>query len=133
MHVERLRAANVRRLAASENDFADGPVALRRWTVLGASKSSDALLRSLAPASLGRRQMEAFAPRLVADLAERHDGPIELEAVLIRHAPQECGLRTPARRRIGWRFHPDGRVETFVGSGPSATESTANRTVFSKT
>jgi len=97
MHFEFLHAHGVRHLQPCAHDVGADEGALRRWTVLAATEASGVLLRCLALARLGRRRMEALAPQVVADLAERRDRPVELEAVLIRHAPQE----RPPRGRCG--------------------------------
>ena len=110
MHIEFLRAENVRHVAPSDCDFSDGRGALRRWTRLPASEASDALLRCLALASLGRRQTSVLAPKLGTMLGVRTEHPALLEYTLIYHAPQERGPHRPARRQSGWQIWADGHV-----------------------
>lgn len=110
MHIEFLRAENVRHVAPSDCDFSDGRGALRRWTLLPASEASDALLRCLALASLGRRQTSVLAPKLSAMLGVRTEHPARLEYTLVYHAPQERGSHRPARRQSGWQIWANGHV-----------------------
>ena len=63
MYFERLLAGNVRHLGNRELDFTTGPGRLRRWNLLPSGRSSTALLRSLALAGLGQRQLERLAQR----------------------------------------------------------------------
>src|SRR5208282_6412241 len=88
MHFERLLVGNVRYLGNREYDFTVGRRRLRQWNLLPAGNSSSALLRLLAVAGLGRRQLERLARQFSLDLAERFDQPVRLEFVQIRHAPQ---------------------------------------------
>ena len=102
MHFERLLAGNVRHLGNREHDFTTGPGRLRRWNLLPAASSSSALLRSLAMAGLGWRQLEKLAQQSPLDLADRPDQPVHIEFVQLLHAPQERGLASPVRRHLGW-------------------------------
>jgi hypothetical protein len=58
MYFESFRADNVRHLEPGEHNFRAGRGAIRKWTVLEATEASAALVRCLALASLGRRQMQ---------------------------------------------------------------------------
>lgn len=109
MYFESLRAENIRHLGSYEHDFGDGLGAIRKWTVLEATEASGALLRCLALAGLGRRQIPRVAPRICRMLIGQGDRPSHLEFVLIRHAPQERGLHSPVRRQSGWQLRSDGR------------------------
>jgi hypothetical protein len=93
MHFERFLVENVRRLGNRQHDFTIGPGRLRRWNLLPTGGAASSLLRSLALAGLGQRQLQRLAPWSPLDLAERADQPVHLEFVQIRHAPQE---RLPA-------------------------------------
>jgi hypothetical protein len=104
MYIERLLVENVRHLGRGGHDFTAGPGQLRRWNVLPAGRSSSALLRLLALAGLGRRQMQGLAMRFLAGLADQPGQPVHLECVQIRHAPQERGASSPTRRHFGWRL-----------------------------
>ena len=75
MYFERLLVGNVRYLGSSAHDFAIGPGRLRRWNLFPAGSSSSALLRALALAGLGQRQLERLAQRSPLYLAERADQP----------------------------------------------------------
>ena len=110
MYFESFRAEHVRHLASSAHDFREGRGAIRKWTVLEAGEASDALLRGLALAALGRRQMPLLTSRVPVELAARKDHPARLEFVLIRHAPQERAFHSPVRRWSGWELWADGRV-----------------------
>ncbi len=102
MHLERLLVENVRRLGNREHDFTIGSGRLRRWNLLLADGASSALLRSLALAGMGQRQLERLAQQFPLDLAERSDLPVHLEFVQVRHAPQERGPASSVRRHLGW-------------------------------
>jgi len=117
MYLEFLRAENVRHLAPREYDFSDGRGAIRRWTVLPATEASDALLRCLALASLGQRQMPLLATQVGAELGERSERPVRLELVLVQHAPQERAPHRPVRRQVGWRLWADGRAAPLAKTG----------------
>jgi hypothetical protein len=102
MYFERLLVGNVRYLGNSAHDFAIGPGHLRRWNLFPAGSSSSALLRALALAGLGQRQLERLAQRSPLSLAERVDQPVHLEFVQVRHALQEREATSPVRRHLGW-------------------------------
>ncbi|MCZ7640134.1 MAG: hypothetical protein M5U12_31205 [Verrucomicrobia bacterium] len=110
MHIESLRAENVRHLEPCEHAFSAGQGAIRKWTVLEATDASHALLRCVALAGLGRRQMLLLACSLNGELVEQRALPAHLEFVLIRHAPQERMPHSPVRQQSGWHFWADGRV-----------------------
>jgi len=116
MHFERLLVTNVRYLEDREHDFTIGPGHLRKWNVLPASGSSSALLRALALGGMGRRQVQMFAQRPLPDLAERSDRPVHLEFIQVRHAPQERGAASPARRHLGWCVRTGGRFSALPKS-----------------
>jgi hypothetical protein len=110
MYFESLRAENVRHLEPGEHDFRAGRGAIRKWAVLEVSEASDALVRCLALAGLGRKQMAMLTSRVSETLIGPGDRPPHFEFVLIRHAPQERGAHTPARRLSGWELRNDGQV-----------------------
>ena len=102
MYFERLLVGNVRPLGHREHDFAIGPGRLRRWNLFPAGSSSSALLRALALAGLGQRQLEKLAQQSPLNLAEHSDQPVHIEFVQLLHAPQERGSASPVRRHLGW-------------------------------
>jgi hypothetical protein len=110
MYIESLRPENVRHLEPREHDFRDRQGAIRKWTVFEATEASDTLLRCMALAGLGRRQIALLPSRVPRALVEQEDRPAVLEFVLIRHAPQERRPHRPARRQSGWQLWPDGRI-----------------------
>ena len=116
MYFERLLAGNVRYLGNSAHDFAIGPGRLRRWNLFPAGSSSSALLRALALAGLGWRQLERLAQRSPLSLAERADQPVHLEFVQVRHAPQERGATSPVRRHLGWSGGERGQFSALPKS-----------------
>jgi hypothetical protein len=137
MYLERLLPQNVRHLAAVEQLFSYGPQQIRRWTLLSAGASSTALLRCLALVSLGRWQMSRLAERVLPLLAAEPDRPVQVEFVLIRHAPQERLPHSPSRHHQGWRLLPGGKWEALarqtlqcqaLGAQPRAMESGRSQT-----
>jgi hypothetical protein len=108
MHIERLRVQNARHLDDREHDFTIEPGRLRKWNLLPAGHSSLALLRALALAGLGRRQVQWFAQQPLPLPAAHRDRPVQVEFVQVRHAPQERGAASPARRHLGWRVNGGG-------------------------
>lgn len=114
MYFESFRADNVRHLEPGENDFRAGRGAIRKWTVLEATEASDALVRCLALAGLGRRQMPKVASRICGMMIGQGDRPSLLEFALIRHAPQERGPHSPVRRLSGWQLQRDGQVRPLA-------------------
>ena len=61
--------------------------------------------------------MSLLAAKAGAMLAERPEHPVELELVLVLHAPQERTPQSPARRQRGWRLCADGRSTHLAKSG----------------
>jgi len=116
MYFERLLVGNVRYLGNSAHDFAIGPGRLRRWNLFPAGSSSSALLRALALAGLGQRQLERLAQQSPLGLAERADQPLHLEFVQVRHAHQERGPASPVRRHLGWRGGEGGQFSAMPKS-----------------
>lgn len=107
MHIEHLNIVNARKLSRSAWDFAAGDGTIRKWTVLPRTIESRVLLNYVARACAGTRQMplmEAVLPPVEAVRA----GPVSMEFVLVRHAPQECGVVQPPRKRSGWRISRSG-------------------------
>ncbi|HRZ54666.1 MAG TPA: hypothetical protein P5525_04305, partial [Candidatus Paceibacterota bacterium] len=125
MHIEFLRAENVRHVAPSDYDFSNGRGAIRRWTVLPASEASDALLRCLTLASLGQRQTPVLAAKLSTTLGVRSERPARLEYTLIYHAPQERAPHRPVRRQSGWQLGADGDVAPLARAAMRSTRSGA--------
>jgi len=113
MHLERLLLENVRHLDDREHDFTAGHGRLRRWILLPSNQASSNLLRALAIAGLGRRQVQLLAQRFPLKMASRPDRDIHLESVQIRHAPQERGPASPARRHSGWSVSANGRFSVL--------------------
>jgi hypothetical protein len=111
MYLERLLTENVRHLAPVEQVFGDGPRQVRRWTLLAAGTAGTACLRCLALAGQGRRQLNRLAARVGPLLAEDSDRPVQVEFVLIRHAPQERLPSSPPRHHQGWRILSGRRWE----------------------
>ncbi len=109
MHFERLFVENARHVRQREHDFTAGPGRLRRWNVLTAGQPGSAVLRALAMAGLGCQQLEELARRSPLELGRRRDQPVRVEFVRVRHAPQERGPTSPARRHIGWWLEPGNR------------------------
>src|ERR1035441_7809060 len=114
MYLERLLPENVRHLAPVEEVFSDGPQQIRRWTLLSAGAAATARLRCLALISLGRWQMSRLAGRVRPLLAAHLDRPVQVEFVLIRHAPQERQPHSPSRHQQGWRLLAGGRWEALA-------------------
>ena len=112
--LERLLPENVRHLAAVEQVFSDGPQQIRRWTLLSAGAAATARLRCLALVSLGRWQMSRLAGRVMPLLAADPARPVQVEFVLIRHAPQERLPHSPSRHHQGWRLLAGGRWEALA-------------------
>ena len=79
--------------------------------------SSSAPLRSLAMAGTGQWQLPKLAQQSRLDLAERSDKPAHLEFTQIRHAPQERGPASPARRHVNWRAGVGGGFGALPKSG----------------
>jgi hypothetical protein len=71
-------------------------------------------LRCLALISLGRWQMSRLAGRVMPLLAAAPDRPVQVEFVLIRHAPQERGPHSPSRQQQGWRLLAEGKWEALA-------------------
>ena len=137
MYLERLLPENVRHLAPVEQVFSGGPQQIRRWTLLNAGAAATAQLRCLALVSLGRWQMSRLAERVLPLLAAEPDRPVQVEFVLIRHAPQERGPYSPSRHHQGWRLLPGGKWEALarqalrcqaLGAWPRAMESGRSQT-----
>src|ERR1035437_6381277 len=114
MYLERLLPGNVRNLAPVEQVFSDGPQQVRRWTLLSAGAAATSRLRCLALVSLGRWQMSRLAGRVLPLLAAKPDRPVQMEFVLIRHAPQERQPHRAARHHQGWGFLAGGRWEALA-------------------
>ena len=109
VYLERLLPENVRHLAPVEQVFSDGPRQIRRWTLLSAGAGATSQLRCLALAGLGRWQLSRMAGQLMPLLAADPERLVQLESVLIRHAPQDCGPHSPSRHQQGWRLLPGGK------------------------
>lgn len=116
MHFERLWVKNIRNLGRREHEFTAGPGRLRRWNLLPAGPASSALLRSLALAGLGQRQVDRLAQRVPVCLAQRPAEVVHLEFVQVRHAPQEREPTSPARRQAGWQVGAEGRFSALPKS-----------------
>ena len=114
MYLERLLPENVRTLAPVEQVFSDGPQQIRRWTLLSAGAAATAQLRCLALASLGRWQMSRLAGQVMPLLAADSARPVQVEFVLIRHAPQERLPHSPSRHHQGWRLLAGGKLEALA-------------------
>jgi hypothetical protein len=102
MYLERLLPENVRHLAPVELVFSHGPRQLHRWTLLSAGAAATAQLRCLALAGLGRCQLARLAGPALPLLAADPRRPMQLESVLIRHAPPEHMPHSPSVRQHGW-------------------------------
>jgi hypothetical protein len=116
MHFERLLLTNVRHLDDREYDFTLGPGRLRRWNLLPAGVATSTLLRSLALAGLGRRQLQGLTEQFPLELADRAEQPVHLEFVQVRHAPQECQPASAVRRHLGWRLREGGQFSALPRS-----------------
>ena len=114
MHIEQLVAENVRHLDGRTWTFAVEGGAIRKWTLLPAEAAAPALLRCLALAGMGRRQMDMV--RLPAAFARQLHQTVRMEWVQIRHALQERGESSPARRHVGWQIFADGRTNPLPQS-----------------
>ena len=113
MYIERLLPENVRHLAPVEQVFSVGPREIRRWTLLNAGAAATARLRCLALVSLGRWLMSRLAGRMLRLLAANPARPVQVEFVLVRHAPQERGRHTLSRHHQGWRLATGGTWEAL--------------------
>ena len=113
MYIERLLPENVRHLAPVEQVFSVGPREIRRWTLLNAGAAATARLRCLALVSLGRWLMSRLAGRMLRLLAANPARPVQVEFVLVRHAPQERGRHTLSRHHQGWRLVVGGTWEAL--------------------
>src|ERR1019366_82221 len=87
---------------------------IRRWTLLSTGAAATARLRCLALASLGRWHMARLAGRVLPLLAANTHRPVQVEFVLIRHAPQERMPHSPSRHHQGWRLLPGGGWEALA-------------------
>ena len=72
-----------------------------------------ARVRCLALVSLGWWQMTRLAGRVMPLLAGDLTQPVEMEFVLIRHAPQERLPLSPPLHHQGWRLLAGGRWEAM--------------------
>jgi hypothetical protein len=113
MYLERLLVENFRHLGTREHDFRSEPGRLRRWNLLPAGNASSALLRALALAGFGRRQMQGLVQHFPVELAKYPSQPVHLEFIQVRHAPQERGPASPVRRQLGWRLEARGRCSAL--------------------
>lgn len=111
MYLERLLTENVRHLASVEQVFAEGLRQVQRWTLLDAAAAGTACLRCLALAGQGRWQLKHLAARARLLLAADAERPVQVEFVLIRHAPQERLPSSSPRRHQGWRILTGGHWE----------------------
>ena len=68
-------------------------------------------------AGMGQWQLQKLAQQSPLDLAERSDKPAHLEFIQVRHAPQERGPASPARRHAGWRVGVGGGLGVLPKSG----------------
>lgn len=109
MHFERLRLSGLRDAGDAEHIFAVDPRHLRRWNLFPAGASALATLRALALAGLGRRQLQQLDARWLSRWPAHRDSPASVEFLQVRHAPQERGPHSPARRLSGWVLDTQGR------------------------
>ena len=106
MHLERLFIDDGPGAVGVERSFAADSGSIRKWAFLSGTDNARELFSWVALASCGIRHVEALRHQIGGELAP--PGTIRrLEFVQIRHAPQECGVRQPARRSGGWIIAPD--------------------------
>ena len=103
MHLEHLLIDNARGLDKSDWDFRNGPDALRKWTVLPRGNRTRSLVGYLALACTGKRQALELS-KMLPPFAAASEGPITVESVIHRQAPQECALSQLPRRACGWKI-----------------------------
>lgn len=125
MYFERILIANAQARPWAEHNFAAGPGRLRRWNRLPLGAPASRLLRALAIAGLGRRQMDRFRAFFPMAVFRQVDPPVHIEVIQVRHAPQERRPASPARRQVGWRLGRDGWFEPLPKSRMLLPESTA--------
>jgi len=109
MHIEHLSIDNARSLSCSEWDFTAGKDATRKWTVLPVRPENKEFFACVALACTGSRQAAALGRSLPISAALRSK-PMLLKFLLVRHAPQECGVEQPPRKRSGWKVANTGEV-----------------------
>jgi hypothetical protein len=106
MHLERIRISDDDNPAGREMVFTSGANAIHKWMLLNAEKNGAELLRFIVMACATRQESAFLGPMLVG--AHRLTVPIQLECVLVRHAPQECGISQAPCRTSGWLLTPEG-------------------------
>ncbi|MEO8429786.1 MAG: hypothetical protein ABI651_22075, partial [Verrucomicrobiota bacterium] len=109
MNLERLVIANAKNLSCSAWHFAAGDDSIRKWTLLPRSAESKTLFGYVALACAGTRQA-SWLGRVLPPFEALGQEAVRVESVLVRHAPQECGLFQPPRKRSGWKIAPDGTI-----------------------
>jgi hypothetical protein len=112
MHIEWLSLKNIRYLDDQEMDFRTGQSQLRKWNFLPMDRATVTLLRVLALTGLGRLHAQFLAQRFPPRLPARASAPALIEFIQVRHAPQERGLASPARRHLCWQVSRHGQSIT---------------------
>ena len=112
MHIEWLSVKNIRHLDDQEMDFTAGQGHLRKWNCLPMDRSTLPLLRVLALSGMGRIHAQFLSQRFPPKLNARASAPAIIEFVQVRHAPQERGVNSPARRNLCWSVRQNGRSIT---------------------
>jgi hypothetical protein len=92
-----------------ELNFASGTRAIRKWTVLPAEETPLQQLHYIMLACATRHDLSALRP-LFPSGTSGPGGPVTVEAVQVRHAPQDCGRVQPTRRVGGWMIPRAGDI-----------------------
>ena len=92
-----------------ELSFAAGSQAIHKWTVLPAEETSLQQLHYIMLACATRHDVSVLRP-LFPSGSSGPGGPVTVEAVQVRHAPQDCGPLQPTRRVSGWTIPRQGEI-----------------------
>ena len=106
MYLERLFLDGGPGAMRVERSFAADSGSIRKWTVESGSAAARGLFPWVALAGCGQPHLEALRRQLTGDFA-LPETVQRCEFVQVRHAPQERGMRQPARRGGGWIIAPD--------------------------
>ncbi len=110
MHIERLLVAVDGNEPGQTWDFRSGRDSIRKWTVLPREPDSKLMTHCLALACVGRKHASELNRRFPPH--ELTGGkPLQVEAVLARHAPMECSPTKPVRKLCGLVASSAGIIE----------------------
>ncbi|MEK7684895.1 MAG: hypothetical protein AAB466_05700 [Verrucomicrobiota bacterium] len=109
MHLERIFIDHTKNVSCGGLNFAADRNSIRKWTLLPPHAENLELFALFALACSGTRQAPQLQ-RLLLSIVSEGAGPVRVEFVLVRHAPQECGLFQPPRKGSGWQILLDGSM-----------------------